>query len=98
MGTSPSRLRDSDLRIAVQASASSNYKRQSRPFIRAITASVLLENKDSGRGSKGACRQEELIDGKCRVTVTLTQSVVSCDVYGRLKSGPSRVKLKNLHS
>jgi hypothetical protein len=33
-------------------------------FARTITASVQLENKNSGRGSQGACRQDELIDGK----------------------------------
>jgi hypothetical protein len=29
-----------------------------------ITASVQLENKNSGRESQGACHQEELIGGK----------------------------------
>jgi hypothetical protein len=29
-----------------------------------IAASVQPENKNSGRGSQGACRQDELIGGK----------------------------------
>jgi hypothetical protein len=29
-----------------------------------MTASVQLENKNSGRESQGACGQDELIDGK----------------------------------
>jgi hypothetical protein len=33
-------------------------------YMRTITASVQLENKNSGRGSQGACRQDELIGGK----------------------------------
>jgi hypothetical protein len=33
-------------------------------YIRTITASVQVENKNSGHGSQGACRQDELIGGK----------------------------------
>jgi hypothetical protein len=33
-------------------------------YIRNITASVQWENKNSGRGSQGICRQDELIGGK----------------------------------
>jgi hypothetical protein len=33
-------------------------------YIRTITASVHLENKNSGSGSQGALRQDELIGGK----------------------------------
>jgi hypothetical protein len=36
-------------------------------YMRTITASVQLENKNSGRGSQGACCQDELIDGKRQV-------------------------------
>jgi hypothetical protein len=39
---------------------SSNCERH----IGTITASVQLENKITGRGSQGACRQDELIGGK----------------------------------
>jgi hypothetical protein len=38
--------------------------RQRGCYIRTITASVQLENKITGRDSQGACRQDELIDGK----------------------------------
>jgi hypothetical protein len=41
-----------------------------------ITASVQLENKNSGRESQATCRQDELIGGKPdirKVTLTLTQ-------------------------
>jgi hypothetical protein len=38
--------------------------RQKGCCIRTITASVQLENKNSGRGSQGACREDELIGGK----------------------------------
>jgi hypothetical protein len=46
-----------------------NCKRQTAPrqrgyYIRTITASVQLENEVNGRESRGACRQDELIDGK----------------------------------
>jgi hypothetical protein len=33
-------------------------------YMRIITGGVQLENKNSGRGSQGACRQDELIGGK----------------------------------
>jgi hypothetical protein len=33
-------------------------------YIRAITASVQLENKNFCRGTQGACRQDEMIGGK----------------------------------
>jgi hypothetical protein len=33
-------------------------------YVRALTASVQLENEITGRGSQGACRQDELIGGK----------------------------------
>jgi hypothetical protein len=46
-----------------------NCKRQTSPlggcYIRTITASVRLENKNPGRGSQEACRQDEL-----KVTLT----------------------------
>jgi hypothetical protein len=47
------------------ARARRNCKRRplKRCYIRAITASVQLENKISGRESQGACRQDELIGG-----------------------------------
>jgi hypothetical protein len=32
--------------------------------MRTITASFQLENKITGRGSRGACRKDELIGGK----------------------------------
>jgi hypothetical protein len=32
--------------------------------MRTITASVQLENKITGRESQGACRQDEMFDGK----------------------------------
>jgi hypothetical protein len=32
--------------------------------MRTVTASVQLENKITGRESRGACRQDELIGGK----------------------------------
>jgi hypothetical protein len=38
--------------------------RQRGCYIRTITASVQLENKNTGRGSQGACRQDEMFDGK----------------------------------
>jgi hypothetical protein len=38
--------------------------RQRGCYIGTITASVQLENKITGRGSQGACRQDELIGGK----------------------------------
>jgi hypothetical protein len=37
---------------------------QQAVVVRAITASVQLENKITGRESQGACRQDELIGGK----------------------------------
>jgi hypothetical protein len=33
-------------------------------YIRTINASVELQNKKSGRGSEGACRQDEVIVGR----------------------------------
>jgi hypothetical protein len=33
-------------------------------YMRTITASVQLENRISGRDPQGACRQDEVIDGK----------------------------------
>jgi hypothetical protein len=41
--------------------------RQKGCYIRTITASVQLENKITGRESRGACRQDELIGGKSPV-------------------------------
>jgi hypothetical protein len=41
--------------------------RQRGCYIRTITASVQLENKITGRGSKGTCRRDELIGGKLLV-------------------------------
>jgi hypothetical protein len=38
--------------------------RQTGCYIRTITASVQLEKEIAGRGSQGACRQDELIAGK----------------------------------
>jgi hypothetical protein len=38
--------------------------RQRGCYIRTIPESVQLENKNSGGGSKGTCRQDELIGGK----------------------------------
>jgi hypothetical protein len=38
--------------------------RQSGCCLRTITEIVQLENKNSGGGSEGACRQDELIGGK----------------------------------
>jgi hypothetical protein len=35
-----------------------------RCYMRTITEIVQLENKNSGRGSQGACRQDELIGDK----------------------------------
>jgi hypothetical protein len=51
------------------ARTSRNYKWQANPLVRAfyigtITASVQLENKITGRGSQGACRQYKPIGGK----------------------------------
>jgi hypothetical protein len=46
--------------------------RQRGCYIRTITASVQLENKITGRESRGACRQDELMCGKtasCEVTL-----------------------------
>jgi hypothetical protein len=43
---------------------SSNCKGQRGCYIGTITASVELENKITGRGSQGACRQDELIGGE----------------------------------
>jgi hypothetical protein len=40
-----------------------NLKFQRGCYIRTITASVQLENKNSGRESQEACRQDELISG-----------------------------------
>jgi hypothetical protein len=47
-----------------QLQATDLSSRQKRCYVRTITASVLLENKNSGRGSQGACRQDELIGDK----------------------------------
>jgi hypothetical protein len=58
------------LRMTALARVSSICKRQNHPLIRedvnvrTITASVQLENKNSGRESQGACCQDELIGGK----------------------------------
>jgi hypothetical protein len=38
--------------------------RQTGCSIRTIIASVQLENKNSGRGSQGACHKDEMIGGK----------------------------------
>jgi hypothetical protein len=54
------------------ARTSSNFKLQTHPLLRedvtvyicSITARVQLENKITGRESQGACRQDQLIDGK----------------------------------
>jgi hypothetical protein len=57
--------RDSDPRMTALARTSSNCKRQTHPLVREnVTASVQLENKITGRGSHGACRQDELTEGK----------------------------------
>jgi hypothetical protein len=61
-------LWDSNLRIIALARTRSNCKQQTHPlvgcYIRTVTASVQLENKNSGRGTQGACRQDELLGGK----------------------------------
>jgi hypothetical protein len=41
--------------------------RQRGCYIGTITASVQLVSKATGRGSQGACRQDELIGGKLPV-------------------------------
>jgi hypothetical protein len=56
--------RDSDQRMTVLQRASSNCKQQTHPLVSEVTPSVQLKNKNSGRGSQGACRQDELIGGK----------------------------------
>jgi hypothetical protein len=69
--------------------------RQRGWYIRTTTASVQLENKNSGRESQGACRQEELIGGKPPVVkevwlwsglVGVTQLVESLDSWDRSES------------
>jgi hypothetical protein len=48
--------------------------RQGGCYVRSITAGVQLEHKNSGRGSQGVCRQDELIGGKppvVKLTLTL---------------------------
>jgi hypothetical protein len=57
-------LRDSDLRMTALARPSSNCNRQRGCYIRTIITSVQLENKNSGHGSQGAYRQDELICSK----------------------------------
>jgi hypothetical protein len=58
--------RDSDLGMTALArpAATDPASRQRGCYVRTMTSSVQLEIKNSGRGSQGACHQDELIGGK----------------------------------